>query len=263
MLDIKVILPLHKYDETVKPLLTRAIESFRKNGYPDDSFVIVSDANVSEKVKNDKDLKLTNNFILAPEGLSTKLPSLINYAVKNIKSKYFMVLEYDDYLTEFWIKKAEEYIESETFNSSVYMPLTEITDFQNPEGGTIGYANEAPWASSFSDEIGFIDFECLQNYMEFCTSGAIFKKDDFEECGGLKESMELTYWYELLLRMTNLGKRVFVVPKAGYVHTVNRPGSIISEYSKNMTEDEINWWTDLAKKEYFFKTDRNKKYEEE
>ena len=36
----------------------------------------------------------------------------------------------------------------------------------------IGIGNEAPWASSFSNEIGYIDLDCLQNFFDFYKVGS-------------------------------------------------------------------------------------------
>jgi hypothetical protein len=75
--------------------------------------------------------------------------------------------------------------------------------------------------------------------------------------------MKLTFWYEFLLRAAYKGKRMFVIPKIGYYHTIGREYSLSRFYGNNMSEDEANWWIELAKKEYFFPHDRNKTYQEE
>jgi len=140
------------------------------------------------------------------------------------------------------------------------LPLTEVIDFDSNE--IIGYSNEAFWASSFSDEIGFVDIESLQNYLSFNASGAVFKTNDFVSIGKLKESMKLVFWFEYLLRSLHENKKIFVIPKVGYYHFTGRKDSLTGEYIETMSEKEADWWIDLAKKEYFFKKDRNKVYEE-
>jgi hypothetical protein len=74
--------------------------------------------------------------------------------------------------------------------------------------------------------------------------------------------MKLVFWLEYLLRSLHEQKRLFVIPKVGYYHFVGREDSMTGEYSRTITEKEADWWVDLAKKEYFFKKDRNKVYEE-
>ena len=92
MLDIKAILPLHEFNDAVKPLLKRAIDGYRSNNYSDDTLVIVANKSVCKAIKNDADLNFSN-FIVAPESVGTKIQSLVNYAVGQIETKYFMVIE--------------------------------------------------------------------------------------------------------------------------------------------------------------------------
>jgi hypothetical protein len=54
------------------------------------------------------------------------------------------------------------------------------------------------------------------------------------------------------------------IPRIGYKHTNLREGSIFWNYkngSEKLSEDEVRFWIDTAKKEYFFTQDRNIKYE--
>ena len=53
---------------------------------------------------------------------------------------------------------------------------------------------------------------------------------------------------------------VFVIPKVGYFHFINRPDSLTAEYHRTMTQEEGAWWIKLAGQEYHFKKDRNKTY---
>ena len=138
------------------------------------------------------------------------------------------------------------------------MPLEDITDFNN--GKYIGFGNEAPWASAFSNEIGYIDLECLQSYFDFYVTGSVFNVKDWNEIGGLKPHIKVTFWYEWMLRAANKPKKIYVVPKVGYNHTLGRNGSLTEAYKKEITEDEIKWWFDLAKRDYFFKDEKEPSY---
>jgi hypothetical protein len=54
------------------------------------------------------------------------------------------------------------------------------------------------------------------------------------------------------------------IPKIGYKHTNLREGSIFWNYKNGenvLTSDEVKFWIDLAKTEYFYNVDRNIKYE--
>jgi hypothetical protein len=130
------------------------------------------------------------------------------------------------------------------------MYLEDITDFN--DGKYIGFGNEAAWASAFSNEIGFIDNDCLQNYFDFYMTGSIFNTADWKEVGGLKPSIKITFWYEWLLRATNKNKTVYVIPKVGYNHKLGRKGSLIETYKSTIDQEETQWWFDLAKREYMF-----------
>lgn len=249
MKDLTIIIPIREYESSMDELLNRAVESCGENN------IILIGKNV-EKYK-------TNAHIKKIENTSDNLDYQhnVNVAVDSVDTKYFSVLEYDDYFSKNWFNNVEKYIEIDTEEISGFLPLTEIVDFN--EKKVIGYSNEVFWASSFSEEIGYLDMESMMNYLHFNTSGAVFKKDDFVSLGGLKESMKLVFWYEYLLRALYNNKRLYVIPKVGYYHVIGRDGSMTSEYTKTITEKEADWLVDLAKKEYFFKKDRNKTYEGE
>ena len=251
MKELTVIIPIKELkDEAEIELLKKAIDSAGDN-----IILLVGPKAELDKVKDKSVKKLVNssdNFDYQHQ---------VNMAVDEINTKYFSVLEFDDCFSNSWFTNVEKYLAVDTEQISVFLPLTEIIDYAN--GNAIGYANEVFWASSFSEEIGFPDMESMLNYLNFNTSGAIFKKDDFIALGGLKESMKLVFWFEYLLRSLYNNKLLFVIPKVGYYHVVNREGSLSAEYAKNISEKEANWLVDLAKKEYYFKKDRNKVYEEE
>jgi hypothetical protein len=254
MKNLTVIVPVYKLDSEEKQnLFINAVNSV------DDSKIFVvgpeEDILIVEKLKTNKILKTIIN-----KSDNTSYPAQINMALKDVKSDYFSVLEYDDVYTSIWFKNVEEYIENDTENTFAFLPLTEVIDVKY---GPQGYANEAVWASSFSDELGCYDSQCLEDYLNFNTSGAVFKTEDFISLGGLKASMKLSFWYEFLLRASYKQKRIFVIPKVGYYHTIGREDSLSRFYGNNLSEEEANWWIELAKKEYFFPHDRNKTYQTE
>ena len=63
-----------------------------------------------------------------------------------------------------------------------------------------------------------------------------------------------------MLRAANKPKKIYVVPKVGYNHTLGRNGSLTETYKKEITQDEIKWWFDLAKRDYFFKEEKEPSY---
>jgi hypothetical protein len=92
----------------------------------------------------------------------------------------------------------------------------------------------------------------------------VIKKETIEEFGGIKPNFKLTFIYEFLLRLTFNSVRMMTIPKIGYKHVNLREGSIFWNYksgSEILTENEVKFWIDSAKKEYFFKDERKLNYE--
>lgn len=248
MKELAVIIPMHELGEENIELLKKAVDSV-----PNEIKVFLS---VPKSIE--KDLKEVNDRInVISESEGSSFAELVNAAVDNIEEKWFSILEFDDLYTPIWFDNVKKYMEYMP-EVSVFMPLEDVVDFNNSK--YIGFGNEAAWASSFSNEIGYIDNECLQNYFDFYLTGSIFNTADWKEIGGLKPSIKVTFWYEFLLRLTNKSKKVYVIPKVGYIHALGRKGSLIETYKATMSKEETQWWFDLAKREYFFKEDRKKEY---
>lgn len=251
MKELVVIIPMNEFGKENIELLNKAVES------------IPSELNVLLSVPNGTDGKklkgISDRLGVVSESEGSSFAELVNAAANTIEEKWFSILEFDDTYTPIWYDNAKKYIEFMP-STSVFMYLEDITDFN--DGRYIGFGNEAAWASAFSNEIGFIDNDCLQNYFDFYMTGSIFNTADWKEVGGLKPSIKITFWYEWLLRATNKNKTVYVIPKVGYNHKLGRKGSLIETYKSTISQEETQWWFDLAKKEYIFhpsvKRDENK-----
>ena len=245
--DMIVIIPIHVIDEDVKTLLPDAI-----NSVPKDVQIRISCANgiAPELAKMTKGNKNVTIYEAKEEGKSSFV-ELVNQAVGG--SKYFSILEFDDEYTPIWYDNFKTYADAYP-DVSLFMYLEDIVDFN--EKKYIGFGNEAPLASSFSNTLGEIDNECLQDFFDFYLTGSIFKTEDFENVGKLKTNIPLTFWYEFLLRLTDNQNRVMVIPKVGYVHYLGRKNSITENYRETISEDESRYWFDIAKKESFHKTQR-------
>ena len=252
MKELTVIIPLDNLEtDGKKRLLVNAIKSI------DDSEILI--VGPKKAIEGLESLDIQKDYKrLVNTGKNKTYAAQVNMAVKEVKTEYFSVLEYDDMYTSHWFKNVEEYMAHDVDDISVFLPLTEVKDYNT--NAIIGYSNEAVWASSFSDEIGFYDVNCFMDYFGFNASGGVFRTKDFMNAGGLKESMKLVNWYEYFLRVLYKEKKVFVIPKVGYIHVVNRAGSISDTYSKEMSDWEADGWIDLDKKEYFFHQDRGKTY---
>ena len=253
MEELTIIIPLHKYDQTIGQYLNRALQSIENQVEKPSNILIVAPKEVTDILKQAPDTTSIGIKLIENEG-ETDYCSQINLGVKNVATKYFSILEYDDYYQNKWFKNVKEYIQFKP-DFSFFLPVSKLVDVEDNE---ICLANEIMWSLSFVNELGNIDPEILQSFYDFLTAGGVFRTDDFNEIGGLKPSIKLSFWYEFLLRAGNNGVKTFVIPKTGHIHTIEREGSLLSELTQ-MSEKEKLFWLELAKKEYYFKNDRVEK----
>lgn len=184
----------------------------------------------------------------------------VNYGIKNAKGTWVSLFEFDDEYSSIWFKNVQKYIESYP-EVQMFLPVVVETD---EKGLFAGFTNEATFAANFSQEMGILTNDTLQEYQNFQTAGSVFKKSIIEDFGGFKPSIKLTFIYEFLLRLTYNSVSIMTIPRLGYKHVNLREGSIFWNYKfgdNKITDDEVRFWLDTAKKEYFFTTDRNIKYE--
>lgn len=195
------------------------------------------------------------------KGADTNFQAQVNAAVAALPKEvtHFVVLEFDDALRPTYTKHAKTYLEAFP-DASVLLPLVEEI---NIKGELQKYSNEVLWTPNFADNLGELDYDALTGFANFHLTGAVINKADFLEAGGLKESMELTFNYEFLLRLTQKNKVVRSIPKVVYTHLDNRPGSLFNEYTNGrtaLTDEEVRFWFDTAHKECFFPEDRKVAY---
>ncbi len=81
----------------------------------------------------------------------------------------------------------------------------------------------------------------------------------------LKDNMKLTFSYELFLRLTHNGVKIMTVPRIGYQHVNFREDSLFWNYkneeTSKLSEKEVKFWLETAKKEFFFKNKREVIYD--
>lgn len=268
MKEIDIIIPVHKYNENVDFLLKRCLTSVNEMADKAKNIDILTNVivvGVTEMSSNINDLvqqPIALNTFNCYENTTNEMDfcSQVNFAVENLcNSDYFMVVEFDDMVTHKWLNMVKPYIESRE-KCPVFLPLVETYDIKNPTT-PLYYINEIGWSSSFAeDELGSLNKSLLLDYCNFNVTGAVIRRRDFIKVGGFKPSIKLSFGYELLLRFTNIFKEVFVVPKVGYFHFVNREDSLTSAYHSEMTQEEGSWWIKLATEEYQYKKDRKKTY---
>jgi len=186
--------------------------------------------------------------------------SQINIGVRSAKSKWVSLFEMDDEYSSIWFKNVDLYSNAYS-DVDVFLPIVVDTDAQ---GKFAGFTNEATFAANFTPKMGILTNETLLDYQNFQTSGMVIKKSSFIDYGLMKPSFKLTFGYEFFLRMTHNSVKIMSIPRIGYKHTNLRDGSIFWNYKNGedrMLEDEVKFWIESAKKEYFFINDRAIKYE--
>jgi glycosyltransferase involved in cell wall biosynthesis len=259
--DVSVVLPLDSakhvdFDE----LLGRAIKSINNQSTQINELVIVHTSEEPLKLKlNSFDFSgLTVNMV---ENTGSKdFATQVNLGVKNAKSKWVSILEFDDEYSSIWFKNVDEYSKAYE-DMDAFLPLVVDTD---DKGVFAGFTNEASFAVSLNSEIGILSNDVLLGYQNFQSSGMVIKKSVFENNGGFKPSFKLTFVYEYFLRLTYNSVKIMTIPRIGYKHTNLRQGSIFWNYKfgeEKISDNEVTFWLEAAKKEHFFTADREIKYE--
>jgi hypothetical protein len=258
MKNITVLLPIHIINDYYKELLDNAISSVEQF-YNDVKLTIICPPDVSKTITSNSD-KLEIK-ILVNNGL-TDFCSQINKGIDDCDTEWFSILEVDDEFNPVWIKSMNEYMR-EYDDVQVFLPIVKDV---NVDGKIISFTNESVWAYGFSDKQGFLDNEILLDFQNYQISGGVYKTDKIKEMGKLKENIKLTFGYEFLLRLTHNGVKIMTVPKIGYQHVNFREESLFWSYKNDentkLSEKEVKFWLETAKKEFFFKNKRDISYVE-
>jgi len=260
-LDVSVILPIDSSKHRdFESYFSKCIESIKFQTIKINELIIVhsGEQHLKEILNNYDYSGITVNII--ENKSSFDYASQINLGVENSKSEWVSFLEFDDEFSSIWFKNVKDYVESYS-DVDAFLPLVVDTD---EKGMFVGFTNEATFAVSMNSEIGYLTNELLLNYQNFQSSGMVIKKDKFKDCGGFKKSFKLTFVYEFLLRLTYNSIKIMTIPRIGYKHMNLRHGSIFWNYKygeNKISDDEVTFWLDSAKKEHFFTMDRNIKFE--
>lgn len=254
--DITVIIPVHKWDDNIKKMFTEAV-----NSIPDGASVIIS-------TPKDSGYKFDKEFTTVVSEDGDSFTHLVNIGVKEVKTEWFSILEFDDEYARTWFSNFAKYQEyNQQYN--FFLPLNDLYNVEDGKDEFVGNGNEAPLAASFSEELGVIDEKSLDDYFSFYLPGGVFRTETWNTVGGLKEKIKLTFWYEFMLRAVHNGEKFYVVPKVGYAHVLGRKDSLMDIYRNSIDEKESNFWFQQAKKQSYFKIEKdivynpNQKDEEE
>lgn len=258
MSKITVIIPLHEVNDTTEKLFGNAIKSVAEQFAKPAQVLIVTPAG-SEAYKfatkfEYGDLKSIVK-VVENDG-KTDFASQMNYAVDKCETEWFSILEYDDEYSKIWFRNVETYIDAYP-EVDIFMPI--IVDVDESEQ-FIGFTNEAVWANSFSDKLGFLDKDALMAYQNFNIDGIVMKKEAYQNYGGFKSNIKLTFIYEFLLRMSFKSCVIMTIPRLGYKHVNQRTGSLFHTYKTTMNPVEANWWLNKAKSEFYHEHDREISY---
>lgn len=267
-MNISVIIPIVECNDNTTPLLSKAVESIAKqeeingvdvpNSYPWIYLVFPSTIEADVISWRDSMLRLHQgrlNFVLIKNDGNTDYQSQVNLAVKSVETDYFTVLEFDDEFSTTFFKNAQNYIYA---FPQIDVFLTMMIEVNERNEG-IKLTNETVWAQQFvgeNGEMGYLNLNALKQYTDFKLSGAVIKKLEFQNLGGYKTNIKLTFMYEFLLRALNNASKIFTIPKIGYKHFATREGSLFDTYSKTMPIEERKFWFEVATKESNIMNDR-------
>jgi len=256
---------LEKLTEIAKKPVVTTIET-DEDGNPKENKI---EANGSVKLNIVK--TGTSNF-------SKVFNDLFNIALER-EYEGMSVVEVDDALGANWYNIANEYMQ-ENEEVGFFLPL--VRNWKN--GAVMGLMNDACWAEGFSEEAGKFDMNLLLKYNCANPLAGVYRVEELEEYSEekdgryypMKESFKVSNYYEFFLRMIYNDIKVMTVPRVGYDFRVKDVEEFSHSSSKipnnlgaiepdkgGLSNDEIHFWMELAKKEYFFDQDREKIYEQE
>lgn len=261
MKNITILLPIHKIEEDDEVMLKNALTSI-EDFHNDVKVSIICPKSLVPKFDTfDFGQKLEIKLV-ANDTDNISFSSQINLGIDDCDTEWFSIFEIDDEYKKIWIHSMNEYI-NEYKDVDVFLPI--VRDI-NTEGKFISFTNESAWAYQFTEIQGQVDNEVLLDYQNYQTSGGLFRTEVIKNNGKLKENIVLTFTYEFLLRLTYNGVKIMVVPRVGYQHLNFRENSLFWSYkndeNKKLNENQVKFWLETAKKEYFFKNKRDIVYVE-
>ena len=257
---INLILPIHTINKELRSRFEIFMESVSKQTVKDFTLTIVYKP-TKELTKYLNEYNLESYVTLLENTGKTDFCSQINFGAQNTKSEYIAITEVDDEITPTYIQNAIQHINAYP-DVSTFLPIVIDT---NSQGEFLSFTNESVWAMNLTETIGYLDNESLSSYENYQTSGMIIKTSVYNEVGGLKSNVKLSFGYEFLLRLTHMSNEVFVIPKLTYRHTNFRKGSLFWDYKEGenkLSSDEAMFWLETAKKEQFFTEDRAITYQD-
>lgn len=232
---------------------------------------------ISEKIEAVYKLNYKISILENPMNFAQIFNETFNLASEN-GYEYISIAESEDSFSLKWFDLANKYA-SENKEVGIFLPL-----IRNSINGVFtGLSNEASWAEGMAEEAGRTDINLLTRFNFIIPLGALYKISAIEETlekntesnrlKPVKESMKLFHYYEFFLRAIYNDVKVLSVPRLGYEMRIVRkevfndstcklPQDITSYPIERggVSPEEGRFWFELAKKEYFFDSDRTKVY---
>lgn len=251
-MNISVILPVHNLNEDNKPLFKTAVDSVLKQDKKPQELILVANS--------EEDNSILESFVLGNE-IKYKViyvdgPSIekkINAGIKESSGEYISILEMDDEYSKIWFSSVEKYVQHFPL-IDCFLPM--VINFDTKTNSLAGLVNELPLAKDATDIRNLLDINVLLNYPNFLISGAVMAKSIFEDNGYFKENIKVTSFYEFLLRQIESDVKFMTIPRFGYKHSVNRDDSFTTITQNTLSKNELNFWHDIAKREYHHSEDR-------
>lgn len=261
MNSVTVILPVNTIkNRDFESLFNSCITSIKNQSSTINELIIVH--SMEDSLINfliDYDFQDINYRLIKNDG-KTDFCSQVNLGVSESKTEWVSIVEFDDEYASIWFKNVSRYVDAYS-DVDGFLPLVVDVDSR---GVFAGFTNEASFAANMNTEIGYLTNDVLLNYQNFQSSGMVIKKDVFESLGGFKSNIKLTFVYEFLLRLTHNNVKLMTIPRIGYKHVNMREDSLFWDYKNGkgkLSNEEVGFWLESAKKEYFFNEDRDIKFE--
>ena len=259
MEKITTILPVYKLGEDDIIMLKNAVLSV-ENFHDDVKLTIVCPKTLEKEIeKIDLGSTIKIKYLINTTE-DTGFINQINLGINDCDTDWFSILEIDDEYKPTWIKSVNEYMLNYT-DVDVFLPIVKDV---NVEGNFVGFTNESVWAYKFTENQGYFDNTVLLEFQNYQTSGGVYKTSVIKDMGNFKDNFKLTFSYEFLLRLTHNGVKIMGIPKVGYQHVNFRENSLFWNYKNDeqmkLEPDEVKFWLENAKKEFFFKNKRDITY---
>lgn len=179
--------------------------------------------------------------------------NLFNDAIDKVKTEFVMFMNVGDTIIPNYTNDLGAHINAYP-DVNAFLPIVhEIGD----EGKTIGLKNESAWVYGTMQTIGEFNLDALKNKPSFSLAGLAIKTATAKQFR-MKQNIKVHYNYEWVMRYLNSGNKLMIVPKIGAAHDVTKSDYYLT--AKDMGRDELKFWYNTAKKEYYFPNDREITY---